>query len=184
MLKRWTLSALCATLLLAALTPVIAQAPAGAQSPAGDMSRLVEEVAGLNRSLDRLAVMLEQVMFQQEVDLVLKRLELKERRLEPMAGHLRSLQREYDDRKTEIKHYQEMLEGARDKVSEEIRQGRDLVAESDAAQVVIEMERALTIETARLEGIERRMRELEDALAEGREEVLILDEQLREMMGQ
>jgi len=184
MLKRWTLAVPCATLLLVTTPLVEAQAAPGTRSPSGDMSRLVDEVAGLNRSLDKLAVMLEQMMFQQEVDLVLKRIELKERRLEPMAGHLRSLQREYDDRKTEIKHYQEMLEQARNQVSEEIRQGRDLVADSEASQIAAEMERALLVETGRIEGLERRMRELEDALAEGREEVLILDEQLREMMGQ
>jgi len=180
MLKRWTLAALCTALLLAAAPVAFAQGP----SPGEDMSRLVDEVAGLNRSLQKLTVMLEQVMFQQEVDLLLKRIELKERRLEPMASHLRSLQREYDGRKTEIKHYQEMLEGAHNQVSDEIRQGRDLVAESEAAQIVAEMERVLVVETAGIEGLERRMRELEDALADGREEVLILDEQLREMMGQ
>jgi predicted RNase H-like nuclease (RuvC/YqgF family) len=179
MLNRWIPAALCAALLLAVTFP------AAAQQSADDMKRLIDEVAGLNRSLDRLAAMLEQMMFQQEVDLLLKRIELKERRLEPMAGHLRSLQREYDGRKTEIKHYQEMLEQAERDVSDELRQGRgDMVEESEAQQMVKELERALTVETAAIEGLERRIRELEDALAEGREEVLILDEQLREMMGQ
>jgi len=178
MRNHWIPASICLGLLAVGLFPAHAQPPA----PSGDeTARLVEEVAGLHRSLDKLVVMLEQVIYQQQVDLMLKRIELKERRLDPMASHLRSLQREYDDRKSELKHYQEMLELEKDVISDEVREGTDR-PDSGSRNQVKELERILTVETARIEDLERRMRQLEDDLAEGREEILVLDEQLREML--
>jgi len=178
MRTHWIPAGIFLVSLAAGLFPAHAQPPA----PAGDeTARLVDEVAGLNRSLEKLVVMLEQVMYQQQVDLMLKRIELKERRLEPMASHLRSLQREYDDRKSELKHFQEMIEREKERISDEIREGTDR-PDSASRNNVEELERVLTVETARVEELERRMRRLEDDLAEGREEILVLDEQLREML--
>jgi chromosome segregation ATPase len=178
MRTRWIAAGIFLVSLAAGTVPAHAQP----QPPAGDeTARLVDEVAGLNRSLEKLVVMLEQVMFQQQVDLMLKRIELKERRLEPMASHLRSLQREYDDRKSELKHLQETLELEEDRISDEIREGTDR-PDSASRTMVKELERVLAVETARIEDLERRMRRLEDDLAEGREEVLVLDEQLQEML--
>jgi hypothetical protein len=160
--------------------PFLVQAQPPAQT-GDETARLVDEVAGLNRSLEKLVVMLERVMYQQEVDLMLNRIELRERRLEPMASHLRSLQREYDDRKSDLKHIQEMLALEEERISDEIREGTDR-PDSGTRNQVKELERVLTVETARIEDLQRRMRQLEDDLAEGREEVLILDEQLRELL--
>jgi chromosome segregation ATPase len=178
MRTHWIPAGIFVVLLAAWLFPTLAQPPA----PAGDeTARLVDEVAGLNRSLERLVVMLEQVMYQQQVDLVLKRIAMKERRLDPMASHLRSLQREYDDRKSDFKQFQEMIELEKDMISDEIREGTDRPGSGSRNQVK-ELERVLTVEAARLEELERRMRALEDDLAEGREEIEVLDEQLQEML--
>ena len=77
---------------------------------------LVEEVAGLRSSLDRLVVLMERVAEQQRIDLLLRRVELKERRLIPVASDLRSLEGDYEDQKAQVKRYQEMLAQMEDRV--------------------------------------------------------------------
>lgn len=171
-------AALLAAALLASMGSAGAQ-QGGAGGPDG--ARLVEEVAGLKGALDRLAVLLERVAEQQRVDLLLKRVELKERRMIPLAADLRSLEGEYEDQKSMVKRYQEMLEQMEDRVSDDVRRGIDQ-PDSDARTAVAELERELQIGITRLEDTERRMRRLEDELDQGRREVAILDEKLQELL--
>ena len=117
------------------------------------------------------------------VDLLLKRVELKERRLIPVASDLRSLEGDYEDQKVVVTRYREMLRQMEDALSEEIRRGVDS-PDSEPRQMIPEFERELQIEIARIEDLERRMRRLEDELTDGRREIAILDEQLRELLGE
>ena len=174
----WISETLLAAALLAAAMPATAQ-QAGPSEGAG----LVEEVAGLRSSLDRLVVLLERVAEQQRIDLLLKRVELKERRLIPVASDLRSLEGDYEDQKAQVKRYREMLEQMEDVVSEQVRRGVDR-QDSEAREMIPGIEREMQIEIGRLEDLERRMRRLEDELVDGRREIAILDEQLRELLGE
>jgi predicted nucleic acid-binding Zn-ribbon protein len=169
--KRWSVGVLLAAGLLAGT------ATANAQQD-GD---LVREVAGLGDSLDRLVVLLERVTEQQRIDLLLRRIELEERRLIPVSSDLRSLEGDYENQKTLVKRYQEMLAQMEDELSEEIRRGVDR-PDSEPRQMIPGIERELQIEIGRIEDLERRIRRLEDELAEGRREIAILDEQLRELL--
>ena len=178
--KPWIAGVSLAVALLTVALPAAAQQgrPSGEES-----AGLVEEVAGLRNSLDRLVVLLERMAEQQKIDLLLKRVELKERRLIPVASDLRSLEGEQEDQKVTLARYREMLEQMEDALSEEIRRGVDR-PDSESRQMIPQLERELQIEEARAEELERRMRRLEDELADGRREIAILDEQLRELLGE
>ena len=176
--KPWIAGMLLALALPSSALPAAAQQATPSQ---GSEPRLVEEVAGLRSSLDRLVLLLERAADQQKIDLLLKRVELKERRLIPVASDLRSLEGDYEDQKVVVTRYQEMLEQAEDLLSDEIRRGVDR-PDSEPRQMIPGFERELQIEIARIEELERRMRRLEDELSDGRREIAILDEQLRELL--
>jgi len=178
--KSWIAGALLAAALAAGVAPAAAQQEG---QPEAESAGLVDEVAGLRSSLDQLVALLGRVAEQQKVDLLLKRVELKERRLIPVASDLRSLEGDYQDQKVVVTRYQEMLRQMEDALSEEIRRGVDQ-PDSESRQMIPEFERELQIEIARIEELERRMRRLEDELADGRKEIAILDEQLRELLGE
>ena len=178
--RSWIVATLLAVAVPAVALPAAAQ-QASAPEPAA--AGLVEEVAGLRSSLDRLVVLLERVAEQQRVDLLLKRVELKERRLIPVASDLRSLEGDYEDQKAIVTRYGEMLEQMEDALSDEIRRGVDR-PDSEPRQMIPQLERELQIEIERIEELERRMRRLDDELADGRREIAILDEQLRELLGE
>jgi chromosome segregation ATPase len=160
------------------VTPVAAQQ----QPVAGDQTaRLVQEVAGLNRSLDHMVAMLEQVIRNQKVDLLLKRIEIKERRLAPMASDLRSMESEYDNRKTEIKRLREFIKQQEEMLADELRQGID-PTDSEARLYLDDLNREIQVEGTRLEELTLRIRRLQDEIADEREEIAILDEQLGELI--
>jgi chromosome segregation ATPase len=164
--------------LAAWVAPVAAQQ----QAVAGDQTaRLVQEVAGLNRSLDHMVAMLEQVMSNQKVDLLLKRIEIKERRLAPMASDLRSMESEYDNRKTEIKRLREFIKQQEEMLADELRQGID-PTDSEARLYLDDLNREIQVEGTRLEELTLRIRRLQDEIADEREEIAILDEQLSELI--
>lgn len=178
--RSWMAESLLAAALLAAVLPAAAEQ---AGQPGAAPPGLVEEVAGMRSSLDRLVVLLERVAEQQKVDLLLKRVELKERRLLPVASDLRSLEGDHEEQKVIVTRYREMLEQMEDALSDEIRRGVDR-PDSEPRQMIPELERELQIQIERIEDLERRMRRLEDELIDGRREIAVLDEQLRELLGE
>jgi chromosome segregation ATPase len=164
--------------LAASAAPVAAQQQAAAGDPT---ARLVQEVAGLNRSLDHMVAMLEQVIRNQSVDLLLKRIEIKERRLAPMSSDLRSMEAEYGNRKTEIKRLREFIKQQEEVLDDELRQGID-PDDSEARLYLDDLNREIKVEGTRLEELSMRIRRLQDDIAEEREEIEILDEQLSELI--
>ena len=52
------------------------------------LAALLEQVTGVNRSLERLVSLLEDSLDRQQIDLLLKRIELRERRLAPLEAQL------------------------------------------------------------------------------------------------
>lgn len=150
--------------------------PAGSQQ-----DRPVDDLAGINRSLERMVVLLETMLDNQDIDIILRRIELKERRLLPLESELRRAERSLLDMQSRLKMIQEELEQTEEQLSEEMRQGVD-PQDSDTRRARDQMERILATENSRAEESQRRVRMLEDELAEGREEIAILDEQLQERL--
>jgi hypothetical protein len=172
------LAGLCLAVLWFGTTPIGSQQEILSRE---ETARLVDDVAGLNRSLERMVVMLETLIDNQAIDILLKRVELKERRLIPLESELRRAERSHLDMQSRVKMIQEELEQQEDALSEEMRKGIDH-QDSETRRAREQMERILATEMSRADEFQRRVRLLEDELAEGREEIAILDEQLQELL--
>ena len=104
-MKRHSLGVALAALILSAL-PVAGQSAATDYAP----GTLSEDVKGIRQALDRLVVMLEITQRHQEIDLVLKRIELRERRMEPLERRLRSTENEIEEFQEHLKALARMKE--------------------------------------------------------------------------
>jgi len=171
---------LAALLGLLVLDPVPARAQTAAPPPATS-SAVVDELAGIHQALERLVGLLEQVRQHQEVELLIRRIELRERRLTPLENRVESAESAVQGLTAEIKRLRDMLSHEEDLLQEEIRAGTD-TPDSDTRRMIGELRRVLDTQTSMLELESLRLRQLEDQLADGREEVEILDEMLLEML--
>lgn len=165
---------------LGALLGVAAAAPGDAPNEA-TADRLVAELAGVNRSLSQLVALAGNLRQNQEIELMLRRIELKERRLAPLEGRLRGVEDDALNAKTEIDRMQAMIGRAEEDLEAEIRNGAD-PQNAMNRQLVEELQAHVKGETERLEDLIARQRRLEDELAEGRNEIAILDEQLDDLL--
>ncbi len=147
-----------------------------AETPAPELGA---DVAGIRNALDRLVVLMETVQHQQRVDLVLKRIELRERRLAPLEQRLQDAQSEVDGLGDELVHMSVMKEQFESQL-DELSKTRDM-DESERNQIR-EFERVEAAIEARVEEAQLRVRRYEDELADGREEIEILDEMLLELL--
>jgi len=153
--------------------------PAAAQ--AGDGSALVDEVAGLNRSLARLVGLLESSLHHQRVDLVLKRIALRERRIAPAGSALRSQRNALVDAESELTQLREMLEREREGLQRQIREGADQ-PDSPTRDLIVELESVIRTQEERRDNVIRLIRDLEDEVAEGQERIEALEELLDELL--
>ena len=152
---------------------------ARAQTVDGDAA--AGELAGINRTLARLVGMFESSLRLQQADLVLKRIELRERRLEPAERALRGARESLDDQETHLEQLAEMLESFREDLQAEMRDGLDQ-PRSETRRTIGEVEAALRTEETRRDNVVRRIRDLEDEIAEGRERIEELEEVLQELL--
>jgi len=154
-----------------------------AQQPGagGDREPAASEMAGIQRSLDRLVELFEAHLEHQRVDLLLKRIQLKERRLEPAEQRLRDAEANLEGRDSEIKRMKSMLEDQRAVLDDEIRDGIDQPG-SGTRNMISELQRVIRTEQPQVEDARMRVRRLEDDLADQRDEIEILDDLLLEML--
>ncbi len=141
---------------------------------------LIEDVAGIRQALDRLVGLLETVQRNQRVDLVLKRIELRERRLAPLERRLAGAQGDVESIQSELVHMEAMQEQQERELDESARE--DLGTNDGIRRMLQEIEQMQTGMQARLDDAQARVRRYEDELADGREEIYILDEMLLELL--
>jgi predicted RNase H-like nuclease (RuvC/YqgF family) len=170
--RNWILAGLSLALI------TIAAMPARAQEGVG---QLADDLAGINRSLERMAGMLEILIGNQQVEILLKRIEMKERRLAPLESELRRAERALVDLEARVKRLNDEREELEDVLAEEMREGIDLEG-SETRRMQEQLARVAEMEAGRVEEYRRRVLRLEDQLADGRDEILILDEQLMELL--
>jgi flagellar biosynthesis chaperone FliJ len=175
-MKPHALGAILAALILSAL-PVAGQSATTDDAP----GKLAEDVKGIRQALDRLVALVEITQRGQQVDLVLKRIELRERRMEPLERRLRSAEREIEEFEEQLKMLERMQEQHEDVLHEEIRDGVD-TARSDTRRMLDDIKRSQVGAAERLESVRMRMQQHENDLAAGRREIEILDEMLMELL--
>lgn len=156
-------------------------APVSGQQVPDEPEKAVRELAGIQRSLDDLVGLLATMRKNQDANLVLRRIELHERRLAPLARRLESNKQEQVNTKTNISEARDWVIRVEDEIDAVEREGLEEVPADIRQQIVIgeaEIERL----TRRLDALQERQIELEDRLADGRDEVEILDELLQELL--
>ena len=169
-------------LISVALIVAIWVSPArGQETPADTPERVVRELAGIQGSLDDLVVLLQAMRRNQDADLILRRIEMHERRLAPLEGWLDRNGREQLDAKTSIGNLEEWKSQTEERIHEIEREGREEVP-IEMHQEVRMAEQQLSREQERFEGLQQKQIDLENALAERREEVEILEDLLRELL--
>jgi len=167
--------AVAATILLLS-TAAVAQSATDAPS-----TQVAADVHGIHQALNRLVVLLEEVRQQRHVELLLKRIELKERRLAPLENRLRSAEGDVVGLEDELKHIEVMRTQTEQQIDDEIRTGKD-DPQSGSRRMLDEVERMVESLNARLDEARLRVRQAEDDLLDGREEIEILDEMLMELL--
>jgi chromosome segregation ATPase len=156
-------------------------ASAQQRGPGAEPTSAGQDLAGIQRSLDRLVELLEVHLEHQRVDLLLKRIQLKERRLEPSERRLRDAEGELEGLQSEIAQMKRMLEEQQEVVDDMIRDGSDQ-PDSDERRMIADIERAIRSLEAQADERQVRLRRIEDDLAAQREEIEILDDMLLEML--
>ena len=89
---------------MSALLLIAVTLPSWAQTENTD--RIADELAGIQRTLDRLVRLLEAAEVRHEADLLLRRMGLMERRLAPLQGRVDETQGEVHGLETEIRGQQ------------------------------------------------------------------------------
>jgi chromosome segregation ATPase len=163
-------------LVVAAAVPAIAEEAMDAES-----TTLVEEVAGLRGSVDQLVTLLERHMKYQKTELILKRLDLKERQLQPLERELRATRDDLEYRNEELDELGMYLAQVESEIEEEIRVGTDSPdSHSRRAREEVE-ERRKNLEE-RIVDLERRILDLEGEVAFRQREIDDLEDILEDYL--
>ena len=168
---------------LGGLVVVALMAPALAQPSSESTPDLAREVEALRRSVERAVVLLDRALAHQGAQLLLKRIELKERRVVPLESELRRARDELAGAESEIERLEIMLDNAEDSVSEDIRAGTDR-ADSENREMKSGIEHALVYARAQVETELDRVRRLDDDLSERLEKIEILEDSLERRLEQ
>ena len=178
-MKRGAWWILYAALLVGGGAPTMA---AEAAPGPDEISRLVvQQMVELNRSLDHIAHALQTVLGNQKVDLLIKRIELDERRLSPLGEELRRARDSVRAEQEEIAQMEGIQEQLQRQIDEAVRVGADPRSVEERQQQN-HLETMIEVGRERLEAAERRVIDLENDVARGRDRIAILDEQLQELL--
>ena len=142
-----------AVALFAVLSLTASPLPAESPPPGGV---LAEEVRGIRQSLDRLTRMLEQMQFRHEVDLMFKRIELRERRLAPLERRLRSIENDVRSHEDQLKSLGFIEEQHDTALQQEIQDGTDS-PRSDTRRMLEDIRRSQITTEERLERARTRL---------------------------
>jgi len=154
-----------------------------AQAEPAELPRLTEEVAGVNRSLDRLVGLLVTMLEQQKTDLLLKRIEMKERRVLPLEQEMRRARNTASNIGVEIDRMQAMIDDAESSQRKALRDGREREGK-ELDQMITQLSLNYDVEVASRDEHERRARDLEDQIALHRRDIEVLDDLLMEQLGE
>jgi hypothetical protein len=167
------------TILLGSLLSLLpAAGPVTAQEATNAAPDLVKEIEALRKSVQEAVGLLERALAQQRAELLLKRLDLKERRVVPLESELRRARDAVTTTRSEVERFEQMEEETESRIADAVRSGTDR-EDSDDRILAGQLEAALSQVRRALESEEDRVRRLEDELAERLDEIEILEDSLR-----
>jgi chromosome segregation ATPase len=157
-------------------------------STENDEGSLARELGAMNRSLQTIAQSLQRLGHQQDVVVLLRRIEIKERRLLPRETALRNKRDHIVEMRGDIENYGSYVEGVREQIQTVIRDGGGT---QEANEMLASLRREETEAIRLLEGhkaeIEEResaVLDMEDELEELRDEIEELETALDSLLGQ
>ena len=161
----------------------LAVAPAAGQPASTDVvsARLAEDLKGIRQALDRLVVLHETDHHNWHVDLMFKRIELREHRLEPVERRLRAAESSRDRLQESLDSLEKMREQHEQRLKNEIKDGVDL-PRSETRRMLDDIKRSRDSQLDRLKTTHARVQQLEDEVLSGQDEIEILEEQLTELL--
>jgi chromosome segregation ATPase len=147
-----------------------------ALAPAGTLAA-GEDPAAVTGALERIGRTLDSLVALQRTNLLLQRILLEERRIEPLSDELRRARdeaRSFDDEATALKAERERLE---ESLVEAVRGGREEEAAALREQQGM-IDRIVEMHAARVESSRARIQQIELDLDRARRSIRILDERL------
>ena len=99
----------------------------------------------------------------------------------PLERRLRGVQDDIVHLQSEVARFEQMKEHSEQELLDHERDGNE-AGINESRYLIHEFEQAMVSERAKLEELERRVPLLENELADGREEIAILDEKLDELL--
>jgi len=166
---------------LALIAAIWVSPASGQDAPVDTPERIVRELAAIQESLDDLVTLLSMMRRNQDASLILRRIEMHERRLAPLEGRLERNRREQLDAKSSMSNIETWKSQTEEGILEIERKGRDEVP-LPMRQEVHMAEQQMNREQERLETLQQQQIELEMALADRRDDVEILEDLLRELV--
>jgi chromosome segregation ATPase len=167
-------------LALVSLALVFAVSTTPAQVPP-ESERIADELADIHLTLKRLVQLLEAAEARNDADLLLRRIDLMERRIAPLQGRVDSTQSEAHGLENEIRRMRAFEQELEDSIDEAVRDGSD-TPENEQRELQSQIRSELKQLLEQLEVAELRKRQAEDDLADAREEIEVLDETLLELL--
>jgi len=147
--------------------------PLSAQAPEPEA---LQQDAGIQQSLERVAAALEALLAYQETDLLLKRIEMRERRIAPLEDELRRHKGDLVTHKAELDRLETLQREWGDRIREAGK--TDENAAEEWKRMEQEFELAYRDQSVRYEALQERVRLLEDDLIDRRKQIQDLEARL------
>ena len=142
---------------------------------------LVAEVAGLRASVDELVGLLDRYVGYQKIELMLKRVDLKQRQLAPLEHELRNQKDDLDASNRELKDLEMYASQMEREIEEELQRGGGL-HESEVRSLMKEVATRREDLDKRVADLERSVMGLENDVASRKRELLDLEDILADML--
>ena len=143
---------------------------------------LLQEVSELNRSMKEIASLLRETLEHQQMNMLMKRLELKTRSLAPMEEELRRARSDHEGVSNNLKELQMHMQFVEEKIEEEELTAVD-PSESTWQMQQRQVDLQIEVLQERLKGVEEKMYEMENDLISRRNEILDWEDYLDEHLG-
>jgi DNA repair exonuclease SbcCD ATPase subunit len=143
-----------------------------------------EDLGGIHAALVRIADALERQEVHQKVELLIKRIEVHEKRLEPVQRRLAESEKVTRQAETDYKRVERMQSDMERTLRAQADLEQDVGPGSGMQPMLQELAKQVDAAREQFEVEQERLRELERQLNEGRQAISVLDKELDELLAQ
>lgn len=159
------------------------EAAAGGGHEAGMADALQRELAGMRLSLQEITILLAAALEHQELSVLMSRIELKQRRLQPLETALLNARKERRGMTEEEAHHADMLEMFEDQAGTHANDPEAMEREDLMKREASRSRKRLDRLASLIDALDLRIIELEDDLARNEDDIAILEELIDERLG-